>query len=251
MLSYKNTTTEVAASGIDTVIISVGATEQFGPFLPMHLDTLIAELYAESYGKALNAYVLPTLPFNTSEEHANCKGTVTVSPNILTAMLEDIIMNLARQGFTKFVVCNGHGGAYWEAAFVKHINYKYPELLLIAPNHNTPHAWTEAATQAGLEGLDEMHAGLLSVCTAMWLCPERVQTKSMGSSIPADNRLYADYMGWDKLTEDGCWGKFEEGSYTDQELSEKGRLFWETFIHKRSEGLLQILEEAYRRKMAK
>ncbi|AIQ58061.1 hypothetical protein PBOR_14830 [Paenibacillus borealis] len=28
MLSYKNTTTEVAASGIDTVIISVGATEQ-------------------------------------------------------------------------------------------------------------------------------------------------------------------------------------------------------------------------------
>lgn len=251
MLSYKNTTTEVAASGVDTVIISVGATEQFGPFLPMHLDTLIAELYAESYGKALNAYVLPTLPFNTSEEHANCKGTVTVSPNILTAMIEDMITNLARQGFTKFVVCNGHGGAYWEAAFVKHINYKYPELLLISPNHNTHHAWTEAAAQAGLEELDEMHAGLLSVCTAMWLCPERVQTKSMGSNIPADNRLYADYMGWDKLTADGCWGKFEEGSYTDQELSEKGRLFWETFIHKRSEGLHQILEEAYRRKMAK
>lgn len=80
MLSYKNTTTEVAASGIDTVIISVGATEQFGPFLPMHLDTLIAELYAESYGKALNAYVLPTLPFNTSEEHANCKGNGNGQP---------------------------------------------------------------------------------------------------------------------------------------------------------------------------
>lgn len=250
MLNYKNTTTELANSGIDTAIISVGATEQFGPFLPMHLDTLIAELYAEAYGRELNAYVLPTLPFNTSEEHANCKGTVTVSPNVLTAMLEEIIVNLVRQGFNKFVICNGHGGAYWEAAFIKHLNYKYPEILLIAPNHNNHHAWEEAAKQSGLEGLNEMHGGLLSVCTAMWLCPEDVKAGSMGSNIPFENRLYADYMGWDKLTEDGCWGQFEEGSYSDDELSAKGKLFWETFITKRSEGIKQILDEAYRRKMA-
>ncbi|GKU80484.1 hypothetical protein [Paenibacillus sp. L3-i20] len=71
----------------------------------------------------------------------------------------------------------------------------------------------------------------------------------MGSDIPSENRAFADFMGWDKLTEDGCWGKFEEGSYSDHELSEKGKLFWETFISKRSEGLKQLLEEAYRRKM--
>jgi creatinine amidohydrolase len=249
LLSYKSTTTEVVSSGTDTVILSVGATEQFGPFLPMHLDTLIAELYAEAYGKELNAYILPTLPFNTSEEHANYKGTVTVSPNVLTAMLEDIIVNLARQGFKKFVTCTGHGGAYWESAFVKHINYKYPQMILIAPNHNSHFAWEEAARKAGFIGLDEMHGGLLSVCTAMWLCPEHVRTHSMGSDVPSENRLYADYMGWDKLTQDGCWGKFEEGSYTDNELREKGKIFWETFINKRTEGLKQILEEAYTRKM--
>ena len=58
-----------------------------------NLDTLIAEIYAKSFGEALNVYVLPTIPFNTSEEHANCKGTITVSPNVLTAMLEEIIVN--------------------------------------------------------------------------------------------------------------------------------------------------------------
>jgi creatinine amidohydrolase len=79
MLSFKNTTTEISNSGIDTVILSVGATEQFGPYLPMHLDTLIAELFADTYGRELNAYVLPTIPFNTSEEHANFMGTVTVT----------------------------------------------------------------------------------------------------------------------------------------------------------------------------
>ncbi|WP_268964183.1 hypothetical protein [Paenibacillus sinensis] len=31
-------------------------------------------------------------------------------------------------------------------------------------------------------------------------------------------------MEWDNLTEDGCWRKIEEGSYTDDELREKGKI---------------------------
>lgn len=246
MLSYKNTTTELSESGTDTVILSVGATEQFGPYLPMHLDTLIAELYAEAYGKTLNAYVLPVLPFNTSEEHAAFKGTVTVSPNTLTLMLEEIIVNLSKQGFKKFVLCSGHGGSYWEGAFIKHINYKYQDIVVIHPHHNR--VWNQAIQAAGLEGIDEMHGGLLSVCTAMWLCPELVHLKSMGSDIPSDAKKYADFMGWDKLTEDGCWGKFTLDSYSIEELAEKGKVFWTTFIHNKCIGLKEVLEESYRLK---
>nr|WP_254450561.1 creatininase family protein [Cohnella herbarum] len=155
--------------------------------------------------QALNAYVLPTLPFNTSEEHANFKGTVTISPNQITLLLEEIVTGLIRQGFKKFVLCSGHGGSYWEGSFIKHINYKYPEIILIHPNHNGD-AWQTAIQASGLEGLNEMHGGLLSVCTAMWLCPDKVKLLSMGSQIPTENRKYADFMGWDKLTTDGCWG---------------------------------------------
>ncbi|MCK1999665.1 creatininase family protein [Psychrobacillus psychrodurans] len=248
MLSYKNSTREIEESGTKTAVLSVGATEQFGPNLPMHLDTLIAEIYAKSFGQALNAYVLPTIPFNTSEEHANCKGTITVSPNVLTAMLEEIIVNLNRQGFNKFVLCNGHGGAYWESAFVKHINFKYPELILITTYRHL--AWEEAIKEAGLEGLNEMHAGLLSVCTAMWLCPELVKLESMGSDVPPENRKFADYIFWDKLTKDGCWGKFEDSIYTPKQLAEMGETFWTSFTSKRSENLKLILEEAYLKKMS-
>lgn len=248
MLSYKNSTREIEESGTETAVLSVGATEQFGPNLPMHLDTLIAEIYAKSFGEALNAYVLPTIPFNTSEEHANCKGTITVSPNVLTAMLEEIIVNLNRQGFKKFVLCNGHGGAYWESAFVKQINFKYPELILITTYRHL--AWEEAIKESGLEGLNEMHAGLLSVCTAMWLCPELVKLESMGSDVPPENRKFADYIFWDKLTKDGCWGKFEDSIYTPNQLAEMGETFWTSFTSKRSENLKLILEEAYLKKMS-
>lgn|GEM_PF-1478967 len=247
ILSYRSSTTEIEESGTDTAILSVGATEQFGPYLPMHLDTLIAEKYAETFGRTLNAYVLPTLPFNTSEEHANCKGTVTVSPAVLIAMLEEIIVNLTRQGFNKFVLCNGHGGAYWESAFVKQINYKYPDLVLITTHRHL--AWEEALQQLGLGDLDEMHGGLLAVSTAIWLCPDLVKLKPMGSDVPQENKKFADYIPWDKLTGDGCWGKFEDDKYTPVQLAEIGEKFWTSYIGKRSEKLKTILDDAFRLKM--
>ncbi len=58
----------------------------------MHLDCLLAEMYALRYGKALNAYVLPVIPFNTSEEHARFKGTGTLSPQLLSMMVEKIVI---------------------------------------------------------------------------------------------------------------------------------------------------------------
>ncbi|MET3942689.1 creatinine amidohydrolase [Paenibacillus sp. PvP094] len=248
MLDYTNTTAQLTEHNLDTVVIPVGATEQFGPYLPMNLDTLIAEKYAKAYGEVLNAYVLPALPFNTSEEHANFKGTVTVSPNILTAMLEEIIFNLSKQGFCKFLICSGHGGAYWEGAFIKHINYKYPDILVIHPHHQHD-AWSVAVKAAAFEGIDELHGGFMSVCTALWLCPEKVVLQPMGSEIPDRNRTFADFMGWDKLTKDGCWGNYVPGELTKEEMAEKGRVFWETFISRKCEGLKEVLEEGYQRKM--
>jgi creatinine amidohydrolase len=249
MMNYTNSTSELSRSGVDTVIISVGATEQFGPYLPMHLDTLIAELYANEYGKVLNAYVLPVLPFNTSEEHAGFKGTVTVSPNTLTAFLEEIVVNLARQGFIKFVLCSGHGGAYWLGAFIKHMNYKYMDLMIIHPSHNSD-AWQTAVKAAGLDGRNEMHGGLMGVCTAMWLCPEYVKLNEMGSEVPSENNKFADYMGWDKLTKDGNWGYFNPADYTAAELADKGKILWTTFIKQQSDGLKEYLDEAYLRKIS-
>ena len=247
MLSFRDSTKVIQESGTDIAIISVGATEQFGPILPMHLDTLIAEQYANAFGEVLGGYVLPTLPFNTSEEHANYKGTITVSPNVLTSMLEEIIVNLSRQGFKKFVLCNGHGGAYWESAFVKQINFKYPELILITAHRHL--AWEEALKEAGIEGLKERHAGLLSVCTAMWLCPELVKIGSTGSEVPVESNRFADYVFWDKLTKDGCWGPFESDVYSAEQLASIGEKFWTSYILKRSKLLKETLEKAYQLKI--
>lgn len=51
------------------------------------------------------------MPFNTSEEHASFRGTVSLSPATVMLMLEEIIAGLKRQGFRKQVLTVGHGGS--------------------------------------------------------------------------------------------------------------------------------------------
>ncbi|WML50075.1 hypothetical protein RCG23_09625 [Neobacillus sp. PS3-34] len=84
----------------------------------------------------------------------------------------------------------------------------------------------------------------------LWLCPEYVKLESMGSDIPPENRMFSDYISWDKLTEDGCWGKFDKDSYPPEELAKIGKSFWNTFISGKCEGLKAVLEEAYHRKIS-
>ena len=91
MLTSLNTTSQLEQSKINTALIPFGSTEQCGTYLPMYLDCLPVEVYAKHYGEALNAYVLPVIPFNTSEEHAHFKGTITLSQQLLTMMTEEIV----------------------------------------------------------------------------------------------------------------------------------------------------------------
>jgi creatinine amidohydrolase/Fe(II)-dependent formamide hydrolase-like protein len=61
-------------------------------------------------GEALDAYVLPTVPFNTSEEHPSVRGTVSLAPATMILLLEDIVAGLRGQNFRKQVLTVGHGG---------------------------------------------------------------------------------------------------------------------------------------------
>ena len=161
MQTYHNSTAELSESGIDTAVISVGSTEQCGPCLPFHLDTLLAAYFAHAWGEAVNGYVLPTLPFNTSEEHSSFVGTVTLRPRTIMLVLEEIVNGLRRQGFRKQVLTVGHGGSWWMGAFVKDMNWRYDDIVLINAHEGADPIWAEAVQRVGLpEG--EIHGGVLS-----------------------------------------------------------------------------------------
>ena len=231
---------------VDTAILSVGSTEGCGPKLPLNLDTLLARYYARAFGEALGAYVLPTLPFNTAEEHAAFKGTVSLRPATMMLVMEEVIAGLHAQGFTKFVLTSGHGGAYWTGAFIKDINHRYPRLVLVNGHHGGDARWREGLHKAGLGGRNDVHGGALSRALALYLAPGNVKAGAFGAKV-GDEGTLMDYVGWEKLTPDGSWGRYDE---KDEAVAtaEAGRTLLEHFTRAQSEYLKRHLSEAARLK---
>jgi creatinine amidohydrolase len=96
------------------VLVPVGAIEQHGPHLPLSVDYLIADAAAtaviEMLGDELDVWMIPTLPFSKSNEHAWSSGTMWLSHTTMQHLLGDIGRCVAASGARRIVFLNGHGG---------------------------------------------------------------------------------------------------------------------------------------------
>jgi len=248
MLSERSSTKDLSDAGVDTAILSVGATEQCGPNLPLNLDTLLAGYYARAWGEVLGAYVLPILPFNTSEEHASFRGTVSLSPPTVMAVLEEVVAGLREQGFRKQVLTVGHGGSLWRGAFLKHVNRRFGDIVVVDAHRGAEPAWEEALREAGLAGRNEVHGGALSRALAMFLPPGSVSEGAHGTQVPESLAEHADYVGWDRLAPDGSWGRYDPEEDGGLANAEAGRALLETFVFRQGQRLKEHLAGACRLK---
>jgi creatinine amidohydrolase len=102
--------------GSDSIFVQpLGAIEQHGPHLPYSTDQVIAD---ESCRAAVNAaeadghdvWLLPTLSYTKSNEHAWNAGTIWLSAETLMAVLDDIGRCIATTGAKRLLFVNAHGG---------------------------------------------------------------------------------------------------------------------------------------------
>ncbi len=92
----------------------LGAIEQHGPHLPLSTDSIVATAVAqavvERHGDEHDVWLLPTLDYTKSNEHAWSPGTIWLSATTLLAVLDDLGRCLATTAARKLVFLNGHGG---------------------------------------------------------------------------------------------------------------------------------------------
>jgi len=92
----------------------LGAIEQHGPHLPLSTDSVVATAVAEAavaeVGDELDVWLLPTLEYTKSNEHAWSAGTVWLSATTLMAVLDDLGRCIATTPAKRLVFLNGHGG---------------------------------------------------------------------------------------------------------------------------------------------
>src|SRR6476660_343653 len=103
------------ASGVDTVLIPIGTTEQHGHHMPLDTDCVIAralcartaDLAAE---QGLNVLVAPTVNVSLSWYHMQFPGSIRLSTTTFFDVFREICDSLVHHGFERIVAVNGHGG---------------------------------------------------------------------------------------------------------------------------------------------
>ena len=96
------------------LLLPLGAVEQHGPHLPYSTDLIVADAAAEAavgrVGEEHDVWLLPSLAFTKSNEHAWDSGTFWLSATTMLSVLDDIGRCAAGTGARSLVLLNGHGG---------------------------------------------------------------------------------------------------------------------------------------------
>ena len=102
------------ASRSATVILPVASMEQHGPHLPVGVDTILCEavckLAAVAVQGEMAVVVAPTLWCGMAEHHMAYGGTFTFDIPTYRAVLLSFLKSIARHGFRRAFIVNGHGG---------------------------------------------------------------------------------------------------------------------------------------------
>ena len=103
---------KAAANAI--VVLPVASMEQHGPHLPVGVDTFLCEAVCrEGAELAVNdvpVVVAPTLWCGMAEHHMAYGGTFTFDIPTYQAVLLSFLKSIARHGFKRVFIVNGHGG---------------------------------------------------------------------------------------------------------------------------------------------
>lgn len=96
------------------VVLPIASIEQHGPHLPIYTDSIITqEVLNRSLAllpEEFPVFCLPHLAYGKSNEHIRFPGTITLSAETLLHVLMEIGESVARSGFKRLVILNGHGG---------------------------------------------------------------------------------------------------------------------------------------------
>jgi len=116
------------------ILLPMGSHEDQGPHAPMGdylLAAKIAELAAiRATGRGVRTLVAPVLPFGGADWFGPMVGGIAISQATLTAVIADMVDSLHRNGLTRLIVINGHGGNVGPISEVARELYQREQIVL-------------------------------------------------------------------------------------------------------------------------
>ncbi len=164
-------------------ILAVGACEQHGPHMALTTDSDMALGLARRLADGLSALLLPPVGYGDAWNNNSFPGTISLSPETLTAVISDIGTALHRMGAQGLVTVNGHFGNRGPIARAAEtlISRDFPTLALDYPGLTDLAARICETAPAG-HGF--MHADEFETSVMLALLPEAVQMDRAQPSYP-------------------------------------------------------------------
>lgn len=178
------------------VIVPIGSTEQHGPAGVLGVDTYVAITLAEDAAQRAGVVAAPPIWYGDSSHHGAFPGTVTVSPDTLVLLIRDVCRSLARHGFDRIILLNGHKGsnlpALHSATRVLH-DEELPQVLfaIADPLHM---ARSVAPT---IKETNEHHAGELELSHIHHRYPGRIRVDRLTDAAVDFDEVFGGFAGND------------------------------------------------------
>jgi creatinine amidohydrolase len=195
LLSDHNAPSLLSTMSERSILIQpLGSIEQHGPHLPLATDSILIEASArtlvERYGDEHDLWLLPTLTYTKSNEHAWSGGTVWLSATTMLAVIDDIARSLSLLPAKRLVFLNGHGGnsALLNVA-CRDVRLKYGFYTFLAhPHVPADHGGVSHPEELGMG----IHGGIGETSAMLHVRPDLVDLTKLSRRVPeslAENRF--------------------------------------------------------------
>ena len=239
---------------VDVALLPVGAIEQHGPHLPLDTDAWDADYLVQRVADECSEpkpLALPLIPYGVSFHHEDFPGTIGVSNDALAKMVYDVGMSCARNGITKFIIINGHGG--------NHATLQFAAQMINRDAHIFTTVDTGETSDVDLDRLcetdNDVHAGEIETSTGLATRPHLVRMDLAEREVQSFSSRYLDFSARRSVEWYARTAKISNsGVLGDPTLAtaEKGREMWEIMVRNLVELVEHLkgmtLEEIYERR---
>ncbi len=222
-------------------LLPVGAIEQHGPHLPLDTDAFDADYLARRVAAECSEpkpLVLPLIPYGVSYHHDDFPGTISVSNDALARLVYDIGMSCARNGITKLVIINGHGGNEATLQFAAQMINRDAHIFTCVDTGET----SDVDLDSLCETANDVHAGEIETSTSLATRPHLVRMDLAERVVPvvlqplprllrpAERRV---------VRPDGQDLPSRRARRSDRATAEKGGQMWEVMMR----NLVELVED--------
>jgi creatinine amidohydrolase len=176
-----------------TAILPIGVLEKHGPHAPIGSDLIHVREWAARVTKREYAVVFPDYFYGQIYEARHQPGTFALPSHLIWELLDATCEEIARNGFKKILIVNGHGG---NPNFLRF----FVQSQLERKRDYIVYLWDPAADPILTEKIDKMrksdpagdqHAGERETSTLLYLRPDLVKMDRADAESGANQKRLA------------------------------------------------------------